>query len=397
MSRFLDIEAAELERTGSYWTAREICQQPGVWRQASARIQASREAIDAWLAPSLKAANLRIVLCGAGTSAHAAECIAAWLRREYATPPTVGIEAVSATDLTADPLQHFSRDLPTLLVSFARSGDSPESLACIDLAGQLLSDCRHLVITCNPDGALARYARDEQDALCLIMPDGTNDRGFAMTSSYTAMVVACLAIFTPDDLQLGVAAQAAQRLVDRGSADVAALARRDFDRLVVLGNGCLRGTAQEAALKCLELTAGHVVALHESPLGFRHGPKILINESTLVVHLCSTDARAVPYERDLLRELHRDSGAAALVELSADSVTVGAAAPGGAGPAPLEDAWLSLVYIVYCQMLAFFKALAVGVQADNPCPTGEVNRVVNGVEIHSFDFPHHPPRTGAGR
>ena len=304
---------------------------------------------------------------------------------------------MSATDLTADPLQHFSRDLPTLLVSFARSGDSPESLACIGLAGQLLSDCRHLVITCNPDGALARYARDEQDALCLIMPDGTNDRGFAMTSSYTAMVVACLAIFTPDDLQLGVAAQAAQRLVDRGSADVAALARHDFDRLVVLGNGCLRGTAQEAALKCLELTAGYVVALHESPLGFRHGPKILINESTLVVHLRSTDAHAVPYERDLLRELRRDSGAAALVELSPDSVTVGADAGDGAGPVPLEDAWLSLVYIVYCQMLAFFKALAVGVQADNPCPTGEVNRVVNGVEIHSFDFPHHPPRTGAGR
>ena len=396
MSRFLDIEAAELERTGSYWTAREICQQPGVWRQTGTRIEASRDAIDAWLAPSLAAANLRIVLCGAGTSAHAAECIAAWLRREYAAPPTVGIEAVSATDLTADPLQHFSRDLPTLLVSFARSGDSPESLACIGLAGQLLSDCRHLVITCNPDGALARYARDDQDALCLIMPDGTNDRGFAMTSSYTAMVVACLAIFTPDDRQLGVAAQAAQRLVDCGSADIAALARRDFDRLVVLGNGCLRGTAQEAALKCLELTAGHVVALHESPLGFRHGPKILINESTLVVHLCSTDAHAAPYERDLLRELRRDSGAAALVELNADSVTVGADAPDGAGAAPLEDAWLSLVYIVYCQMLAFFKALAVGVQADNPCPTGEVNRVVNGVEIHSFDFPHHP-RTGAGR
>ena len=395
MNRFLEFEAAELERVGSYWTAREICQQPEVWRQAGGQIRASRDVIDAWLAPSLAAANLRIVLCGAGTSAHAAECVAAWLRREYAVAPTVGIEAVSATDLTADPLQHLSRDLPTLLVSFARSGDSPESLACIGLAGQLLSDCRHLVLTCNPDGALARYARDEPDALCLLMPDGTNDRGFAMTSSYTAMVVACLAIFTPDDRQLDVAARAAQRLVDRGSEEIAALARRDFDRLVVLGNGCLRGTAQEAALKCLELTAGHVVALHESPLGFRHGPKILINESTLVVHLCSTDAHAVPYERDLLRELRRDSRSAELVELDADAVMAGADASDGAGSAPLQDAWLSLVYIVYCQMLAFFKALAVGVQADNPCPTGEVNRVVNGVEIHSFDF-RRRPGTGAG-
>ena len=395
MKQFLAIGMAELERIGSYWTAREICQQPEIWRRTSAQIEASRDAIDTWLAPSLAAPNLRIVLCGAGTSAHAAECVAAWLRRAYDVPPTVAIDAVSATDLTADPVQHFSRDLPTLLISFARSGDSPESLACIHLAEQLLTACRHLVLTCNPDGALARFTKDRQDSLCLIMPEGTNDRGFAMTSSYTSMLVACLTIFTPDDRQLDVAAHIVEGLVERGSKDVAVLARHDFDRLVVLGNGCLRGTAQEAALKCLELTAGHVVALHESPLGFRHGPKIVINASTLVIHLSSTDAYVEPYERDLLRELRRDSRSAALVELNADAAMTWVDASDRKRLVPIQDAWLSLVYIVYCQMLAFFKALAVGVQADSPCLTGEVNRVVNGVRIHPFDLQRHLG-TGAG-
>ena len=383
MNRYLNIDTRELRRRNCYWTAREISQQPRIWRAVHSRIDASREDIDAWLEPTLAKPNPRILLCGAGTSAFIGDTAAAWFRARCRVSPDCHFVSVSTTDLTADPLQFLRRDLPTLMISFARSGDSPESVACVELADQLLSDCRHLVVTCNPAGRLARLAESREDVLCLMMPEETNDRGFAMTSSYTAMLASCVAIFTPDREQLERAAVWAERLLDGRATDIRDLARRDFGRLVVLGAGCLTGTAAEAALKCLELTAGRVVAVHDTPLGFRHGPKIVIDESTVVVHMRSSDAHARLYDRDLLRELNADSRSAAIVELSPGRLATDLELAGGA--AGLHDVWLSLVYVVYCQLLALHKAMALGVEADSPCPTGEVNRVVNGVTIYPFD------------
>jgi hypothetical protein len=48
----------------------------------------------------------------------------------------------------------------------------------------------------------------------------------------------------------------------------------------------------------------------------------------------------------------------------------------------IADVWTAFPYIVYCQTLAFYKALQLGISPDNPCPGGEVNRVVQGVTIY---------------
>ena len=387
MTRYLDLDKSDLERGNCLWTAREISQQPRVWRAMHARVDARRQDIESWFKPTLAKPNPRILLCGAGTSAFIGDTAAAWFKAHSQVSPDYHIASVSTTDLTADPLQFLRRDLPTVMISFARSGDSPESVACVELADRLLPDCRHLIITCNPDGRLARLAGTREDALCLVMPEETNDRSFAMTSSYTAMLVTCLAIFTPDPAQLERAALLAERLLDGRGPKVKALAQRNFRRLVVLGAGCLSGTAAEAALKCLELTSGQVVAMHDTPLGFRHGPKMIIDESTVVLHMVSSDPHRRRYDRDLMRELRADNRSAAVVELS--PATLGAEADANADAAGavwrLDDVWLSLVYVVYGQLLALHKAMALGVAADSPCPTGEVNRVVNGVTIYPFD------------
>ena len=382
MKRYLEIDTGELKRRNCYRTAREICQQPRLWRQAYAQIDASRHLIDIWLAPILATPNLRILLCGAGTSAYIGDTVAAWLRKAWNTVSAAQVTAVSTTELTADPAQYLSHNVPTLMISFARSGDSPESLASVELADQQLAYCRHLILTCNPEGRLARLAGTHKGALCLLMPEDANDRGFAMTSSHTTMLVSALAIFTPDRAQLEQAGVLAQKILDDGSATIAAVASLDFDRLVVLGAGCLEGIAREAALKCLELTAGKVVALHETPLGFRHGPKIFIDESTVLVHLRSNDEHTKLYDRDLLRELETDGRSAAIVDLNPMTLAGDIGAAGSA--AELNDAWLSVVYVVHCQLLAFHRAMALGIEADNPCPSGEVNRVVDGVTIYPF-------------
>ena len=383
MDRHLNMDAEVLRRRNSLWTAREICQQPRVWRKAHSRIEESRKSIDDWLAPVLAKPHLRILLCGAGSSAFIGETVAAWLRKRL-LPRTIGsIETVHTTDLVSDPGQYLGADIPTLMVSLARSGDSPESMACLHLADKLLSDCHHLVLTCNPEGRLAGEARGREDLLCLKMPAETNDRSFVMTSSYTTMLVSCLAVFTPNPAQLERAAEWAEKLLKKGNAGVANIAQCGFRRVAVLGAGCLLGAAREAALKCLELTAGKVMAIHDSPLGFRHGPKMIVDDSTLLVHLRSSDPHTRLYDRDLLEELRREGASAATIELD-PTLVGGQAPPGDSRASHMDDAWLSLVYLVFCQMLAFHKAMALGVEADAPCSTGEVNRVVSGVSIYPF-------------
>lgn len=51
-----------------------------------------------------------------------------------------------------------------------------------------------------------------------------------------------------------------------------------------------------------------------------------------------------------------------------------------------DDIWLLFPYLLFTQMLAFEFADA-GADPDNPCPTGEVNRVVKGVTIYRFPSP----------
>lgn len=393
MATRLGIDVGDLKAQGSYWTAREICQQPDAWIESAVAIDRHRAEIDRWLAPKLRNPRLRIVLAGAGSSAFVGETLAPWLTKQLGRR----VDAVGTTDLVGHPSLSLAEDLPTLLVSFARSGNSPESVAGIEIANRALSECHHLVVTCNPDGHLARLAADA-DALCLLMPKQTDDRSFAMTSSYTAMLVSCAAAFAPESVDLSAAVQAARFAITEHVLAARQLADAPFDRYVVLGAGCLRGTAMEASLKCLELTNGRVAVVSDTPLGFRHGPKSVVDETTCVVLLQSSDPYTARYDLDLLRELCRDDHAAKVVVLSpADSSDRDGfealrqrCANGRAQvvafdtTAACDDLWMSLPYLVFCQMLAFFKARSFGIGADNPCPTGEVNRVVQGVTIHPY-------------
>lgn len=374
---YFGIEAGELAARSSLHTAEEIAQQPRTWREAQRNVDARRQEIGNWLMPVLAMPRVQVLFCGAGTSAFIGDTLAAWFQKAFKLKNPIDFRAVSTTDLVADPAQYLSDDRPTVLVSFARSGDSPESVATVALGDQLLSQCFHLIFTCNPEGALATYAADRRNALCLLMPSGTNDRGFAMTSSYSAMLVSCVTVFTPSKRQLDRCAGLVDKTVKEGYHGIAAVAARNFDRLVVLGSGALVGTAREAALKCLELAAGKLTVMNDTPLGFRHGPKIVVSENTVVVQMLSTDPYVRRYDEDLLAELRNDDQAAELVELSPEGLYPGEAIA-------LDDIWLSLVYVVHCQILAFLNSWFSGVSVDSPCPSGEVNRVVQGVTIHPY-------------
>jgi len=371
----------EMAARGAEWTAREIAQQPAVWNEVAALIGQERARVVEFLQPLLAHPAMRIVLTGAGTSAFIGRCLApaltVHLRRR--------VEAVATTDIVSGPEACLLPDVPTLLVSFARSGGSPESLAAVELADRCLADAHHLIITCNADGALARQATALRDACVVVLPDATHDRGFAMTSSFTSMLLSCALLFDLFDAESvpGLTVAAAETL-DAAVPLARQLAQRGFRRVVYLGSNGLAGLADEAALKLLELSDGQTLAIAQSPLGFRHGPKVIIDPDTLAVVMLSGDTYTRAYDRDLLDELRRDGRAGAVMALDAgghpgEGLALVLPAPAGTG-----DIGRVLLYALFAQSFALLNALGFDLRPDQPNAAGMVNRVVRGVTIHPW-------------
>lgn len=371
MSTYLNIEESDLQTQNGYWTAREIAQQPAIWAEVAQTIEGKRADIEAWLNPLLADGSLRVILTGAGTSAYVGEALAPHLTKQLGRK----VEAISTTDIVSNPDECFLKQVPTLLISYARSGNSPESVGACNLADQLLDTCYHLVITCNKDSALSTHAAESKNGYCLLMPEPTLDQSFAMTSSFTSMMLATLCVFAPNHTQLETAISSTQALLDHELEPIQEQAQSNFNRIVFLGSGGLLGIATEANLKMLELSAGKIDCYAESPLGFRHGPKFTISRNTMVVMLNSSHPYRSQYDNDLLKELIKDRQTAHIY--SPTDLTALA-------NNDLMDVWLSFPFIVYCQLLAFYKSMSLGLTPDNPCPSGEVNRVVQGVAIYPF-------------
>jgi tagatose-6-phosphate ketose/aldose isomerase len=380
----LGLQESELDRLGGLWTAREIAQQPAMLRATQALLMARRAEIEAFLEPLLALPALRVVLTGAGTSAFIGECLAPVLSTRLGRR----VEAIPTTDLVCAPHLYFEADTPTVLVSFGRSGNSPESLAAVELADRLVRNLHHLVITCNAEGALATYARGAR-GLTVQLPEATHDRSFAMTSSFSCMTYAALAVFSgiaAMDGRVDAIARATEKVIAGSTSVMQAATAEGYERVVYLGSHIFQGLARESGLKLLELTNGALVTMFDSPLGFRHGPKTIVNNRTLVVVFFSNNAYTRSYDIDLLDELRRDNDAARVIAITAqdgvglpraDEVSV-------PGLETADDAELLFPYIVAPQIFAFFASLRLGLTPDKPNTSGTVNRVVQGVRIHEL-------------
>lgn len=374
-----------LTATGT-WTEREIRQQPSCWIRSLNNINNLRSSIDQFLTPLLRKTDLRIVLTGAGTSAFIGDIIAPWLSSYTGK----NISAVPTTDLVTNPMDYLSPAHPLLLVSFARSGNSPESVAAVELANQFVPECYHMSITCNEAGSLYQNATDSDNAFALLMPSETHDRGFAMTSSITTMMVSCLAVFAPDTFNSHTFQDVAHRcqaiLTSFGDLSQGVFGNAPWKRVVYLGSGGLQGAARESALKVLELTAGKVAAFYDSATGFRHGPKSLVDKETLVVIFVSSHPYTRQYDLDLLAELRRDGQAMRVVAIAAETDTVIESGPHIILPPSRHfiDTELAFCFLMYAQVFALTQSLHVGNTPDTPSVSGTVNRVVQGVVIHPW-------------
>ncbi|GFG52352.1 tagatose-6-phosphate ketose isomerase [Mycolicibacterium agri] len=357
-------------------TILEIGQQPDVWREIA---RSTDPALKPFVDDVVARPDLRVILTGAGSSAFIGEIACATLRRHLGRR----VEAIPTTDIVATPRDFLEPHTPTLMVSFGRSGNSPESLATTELADEIVDDVWHLVFTCDPSGALGKAHAGRDRSRVVFMPERTNDSGFAMTSSLTSMLLTCLLLLGPATADDAYTLAAAAEHVADLQPDIKSLAHAKKQRFVYLGSGPLAGLARESALKMLELTAGDVVTYFDSPLGFRHGPKSALDADTLAVVYVSTDPYTRRYDLDIITEIRAQLGQDAVAVLSTEPL------PESHGPAIVvpglkgfDDALVALPYLVFAQYLALFTALEHGKTPDNPFPSGEVNRVVQGVTIY---------------
>ena len=378
------------KESGTHDTFKEIKQQPHVWKKVFGLIREQKREIDEFIRPLLSTTESEVIFTGAGSSFFAGEMIAGvW---QYHTG--MSSKAVSSTEIVTHPVLYLSPDRPLLVVSFARSGNSPESIAAINMIDNMVENVRHLIITCNKKGELASYKGDKPNYI-LVLPEETNDKGLAMTSSVSSMYLSALLISRLQELdtmrsEVEKAARYASGVISEKEL-LSHVAGKPFERAVFLGSGMFLGLAREAHLKLQELTNGTIICKFDSFLGFRHGPKAVVNNKTLVCYLFSNNKYVAEYEQDLacsFSDENRPMITFGISEFEKKGIPLDSRLYYNTKETgePLYEPFLLLPHLVAVQLLAYYKSLLEGYNPDSPSVNGAISRVVKGVRIYSYDL-----------
>jgi len=388
-----NLTESEIKKAKALHTTREIHQQPSVWSETLDDFVRKQEVFRSFLQGIYdRHEQVRIIFSGAGTSAFIGDTLAPALNKQ--NKQNVSFESIATTDIVSDPQEYLRKSTPTILVSFARSGNSPESVASVSLAEEIIDDFYQVVLSCNKEGELAKNIEGDKNSLLLLTPERANDQSLAMTSSFSSMIFLAYSLFASEDFTEQVARQvieSGEKLLESLGDEIDKVLQFDFNRVAYLGSGLFAQLAHEAALKMLELTDGQVVPIYESSLGFRHGPKSILTGESLVVLFMSQDDYTKKYDLDILRELSQaDTGMkiAVLTERKTEEVTQLAdwTIEVNKASTPIEnDFYLALLYVIFAQGLALKKSISLGITPDNPSPDGAINRVVQGVTIYDYE------------
>lgn len=380
---WLERSPAERERLGYTHTLREILQQPETWLQTAGEVHSRLGRLK-----TLLDGCTSVVLTGSGSSEYAGECVRLTLQKALHLP----VQTIGSGSLLTNGATLLPAEAAGLMVSFARSGDSPESVSALSMAQKLNPNIRHLIVTCNPHGRLTTSSKEDKDLEVMVLGPRTNDRSLVMTSSFTNMVLAAMSLAylaAPEEFL-----QRAERLSDACGDVLRAvfdcypvfLAQR-FERAFYLASPSLLGAARESALKMTEMTAGRVMAVCETYLGLRHGPMSAVHPDSLVICYLSADPLIRAYELDVIHELSEK-------RLGMKKLFIGSDIPGDiAGPEDLivdhagfdDDDTSCILYVAAGQVLALLRCLGEGLRPDAPSEDGVINRVVSSFRIYGME------------
>jgi tagatose-6-phosphate ketose/aldose isomerase len=388
--KLLELSAAERESLGLTHTLREILQQPQTWRQTYHQLQSRAQGIEEFLTKAglrmQRPLPLNVLLVGAGTSDYIGKSVCALLQKEWGC----NVQAVPSTDLLTNMEDHVLTDVDYLWISFSRSGDSSEGVAVLERALAVHPRIEHLVVTCNEKGKMARLG-NRDNVFSLVLDDAVNDRGLAMTSSFSNMVIVAQALAHIRTLgSYGSVVESMATAAATVFPALVSLCQRmvdaKFGRVCFLGTGPLKAAAIESGLKVIELTGGRVVGLTESFLGLRHGPLSAIDRDTLVVGFLSAGERRRAFELDLLQEICDKKLTEKCLVIAPTAVSDGAASFENKLsfelPPAIPDLYLPPLFVLVGQLLGLTASVREGLRPDEPSPQGAISRVVTHVTIY---------------
>ena len=392
LSTLLELPEQEKIERGLQHTPREIWQQPATWAKTYQRcVDRKAEVIDLLRRAGIgrgSTSSPAVYLVGAGTSDYTGRAVAPLLRHRWGCD----VWALPSTTLLTEFDEFHRAGREYLWISSSRSGESPEGVALLERALDRQREIRHLVITCNEKGPMAQLcARHPDRALALVLDDAVNDRGLAMTSSFSNMVLAGQCVANVEELALfgdivGRLAEAGTQFLPAASEVAAAITTLGCTRACFVGSGALRAVADECALKVVELSAGKVTTLAETPLGLRHGPMSSVDSQTAFFAFLSSDVRRRGYELDLLREIDRKK----LGRVKAVVTARGVEDVSGLADfylslncVDLQDNYRPILDVMLGQLVGLFASMRCGLKPDQPSPDGTITRVVQPIKLYS--------------
>lgn len=376
------------KNAGGVHTAKEILGQPELWLKVWEAVKEKKQDISVFLNKAKRNPNFHVILTGAGTSAFIGNVLEGIFQKKMG----MVTKTVPTTDLITHPDLYFQKDKDILLISFARSGNSPESMKAVQLAGELSHNNLNLVVTCNEKSKLVDAAKNNH-SLTFILPPKANDKSLAMTGSFTSMLLAGILItdinlIDEKEFEVSLLAKYAEKILNDYLEPLTKVSKINFERAVFLGSGLMQGIARESQLKLQELTDGKVICKYDTFMGLRHGPKAVINEKTLMTYLFSNNNYVNRYEVDLVKEIslgRKPIFSLGVMENKIKGVNLDLEIILDGNINKLSEEFLTIVSVMPAQVLGFLKSIQLGLKPDNPSESGMIHRVVKGVKIYPYD------------
>jgi len=393
LHKLANLPKEERAEKGIEYTPFEIESQPRLWIENLHTVRKREDEVRSFIEAKIFSRNSpRVILSGAGSSAFIGLAAQNLLRCKW----RLDVDARATTDIVMHWSSIFLKHTDNTMISFSRSGNSPESIGAIILAKQFSEKVNHIVVTCNKEGRLATTGSDQDRTLLLLLSEETNDKGLAMTASFTTMLMTAQFLACINDPEkyeriISNLSRATEKLFENYSEIIKEISELSFNRALFLGSGCLYGCAVESSLKLQELTAGRIICKADTFMGVRHGPEAIIDDNTIVVYFLSTDPFVRRYELDLVKEIDsKGVGMKKIVVCNRADRKIGRCVDytiefDKDDVFKIPDAYRPVMDVTVGQMMGLFKSLDLNLKPDSPSERGIITRTVRGVRIYDHE------------
>jgi glucosamine--fructose-6-phosphate aminotransferase (isomerizing) len=330
-------------------TYQEIKRQPQSFREALTKLQSMKSDFASIFQESLDG----VIFAGCGTSYNLALSAA----HTFQSVTTILARGVPSSEVFLFPGGIFLPSKRYLFVAISRSGETSETVRALRFFAEQYQG-KTVGITCEPGSSLSRFS-----SFPIVFPFA-HEESVVMTQSFSTMLLGltffALSLKGQEDA-LNPLPEVLERKFLEEEKTVKALAEEErFNKFIFLGNGPYYGVAWEGSLKLKEMSLTPTETFHF--LEFRHGPKSIVDEATLIIAL--TSQSAFSFEQELLKEMV-DLGAT-VFHLGKMPLRFPRTVEIIFKEEGLTDFSLPILDVAFLQLLGYFRAKHRGLDPDHP-------------------------------